>query len=74
MHQQLGAGMFLALPGQAEWSDAGVNVALAQPNVEVLPAGDPSHVCAEEKVGEEEDLLSTGIELTISTAFPDVQQ
>ena len=53
-------GCSRALPGEVRGVDAGVHVALAHPDVDVLPARHAPHVRAEEHVGEEEDLLVGG--------------
>ena len=54
--------------------DAGVHVALAHPDPDVVAARHPLHVRAEEHVGQKRISVSAGIEFTTSTALPDVQQ
>jgi hypothetical protein len=54
--EQLGIGFGLDAFAQVGPVDAGVHVAFAHPDVHVLPAGDPLHVCPEELIGAEQDL------------------
>ncbi len=57
MHVHLGVGLGLHAFAQGVAVDTGVHVALAHPDVDVLAAGDPLDVGAQELVREEEDLL-----------------
>ena len=57
---ELGVGSGRNLRGQLGAVDPGMHVALAGPDVQVRPAGDPLHVRAEELIGQEQHLPVRG--------------